>query len=259
MGDNTKLVFGQSNDLEIYHDATDTIITNCTGKLKVLGDKFRFNNAADSESMLIADADAAVKLYYNGSVKMETTNTGMDVTGTVCSTNLNASSVYIGGTTSANQLDNYVEGTFTPAYTAGSGSITLSTADGYYTRIGNLVYVTIKMIASAISSPSGTLVISGLPVTSANNTGGEGIGAVVHKNLVIQTSRTSPYVPFELTGGSADNIPITSVRAHAVVRVVANSTTAKLSYVDNDVSYTDAVASDIAADTEIHASFFYQV
>jgi len=256
--DNTKLVFGQSNDLEIYHDATDTIITNCTGKLKVLGDKFRFNNAADSESMLIADADAAVKLYYNGSVKTETTNTGMDVTGTVCSTNLNASSVYIGGTTSANELDNYVEGTFTPAYTAGSGTITLSTAEGYYTRIGNLIYVTIKMIASAISSPSGTLVISGLPVASANNTGGEGVGAVIHKNLVIQTSRTSPYVPFELTGGSADNIPITSVRAHAVVRVVANSTTAKLSYVDNDVSYTDAVASDIAADTEIHASFFYQ-
>jgi len=256
--DNTKLVFGQSNDLEIYHDATDTIITNCTGKLKVLGDKFRFNNAADSESMLIADADAAVKLYYNGSVKTETTNTGMDVTGTVCSTNLNASSVYIGGTTSANELDNYVEGTFTPAYTAGSGTITLSTADGYYTRIGNLIYVTIKMIASSISSPSGTLVISGLPVASANNTGGEGVGAVIHKNLVIQTSRTSPYVPFELTGGGTDNIPITSVRAHAVVRVVANSTTAKLSYADNDVSYTDAVASDIAADTEIHASFFYQ-
>ena len=177
---------------------------------------------------------------------------------TICSTNLNASSVYIGGTTSANQLDNYVEGTFTPAYTAGSGSITLSTAEGYYTRIGNLIYVTIKMIASAVSSPSGTLVISGLPVASANNTGGEGVGAVVHKNLVIQTSRTSPYVPFELTGGGTDNIPITSVRAHAVVRVVANSTTAKLSYADNDVSYTDAVASDIAADTEIHASFFYQ-
>ena len=177
---------------------------------------------------------------------------------TVCTTNLNSSSVYIGGTTSANQLDNYVEGTFTPAYTAGSGSITLSTADGYYTRIGNLIYVTIKMIASDVSSPSGTLVISGLPVASANNTGGEGVGAVIHKNLVIQTSRTSPYVPFELTGGGTDNIPITSVRAHAVVRVVANSTTAKLSYVDNDVSYTDAVASDIAADTEIHASFFYQ-
>jgi hypothetical protein len=176
----------------------------------------------------------------------------------ICTTNLNASSVYIGGTTSANQLDNYVEGTFTPAYTAGVGSITLSTAEGYYTRIGNLIYVTIKMIASSISSPSGTLVISGLPITSANNTGGEGIGTVVHKNLVIQTLRSSPYIPFKLTGGGTDNIPITSVRAYAVVRVVANSTTAKLSYADNDVSYTDAVASDIAADTEIQASFFYQ-
>ena len=202
-------------------------------------------HTSDTDLMTLSDGAVAIAGNLTGAT-------------TICSTNLNASSVYIGGTTSANQLDNYVEGTFTPAYTAGSGSITLITADGYYTRIGNLVYVTIKMIASSISSPSGTLVISGLPVTSANNTGGEGIGAVVHKNLVIQTSRTSPYVPFELTGGSADNIPITSVRAHAVVRVVANSTTAKLSYVDNDVSYTDAVASDIAADTEIHASFFYQ-
>ena len=201
-------------------------------------------------------SDTDLMTLSNGAMAISGNITGATA---ICTTNLNASSVYIGGTTSANQLDNYVEGTFTPAYTAGSGSVTLSTAEGYYTRIGNLVYVTIKMIASSISSPSGTLVISGLPVTSANNTGGEGIGAVVHKNLVIQTSRTSPYVPFELTGGGTDNIPLTSVRAHAVVRVVANSTTAKISYVDNDVSYTDAVASDIAADTEIQTSFFYQV
>jgi len=200
-------------------------------------------------------SDTDLMTLSNGAMAISGNITGATA---ICTTNLNASSVYIGGTTSANQLDNYVEGTFTPAYTAGSGSVTLSTAEGYYTRIGNLVYVTIKMIASSISSPSGTLVISGLPVTSANNTGGEGIGAVVHKNLVIQTSRTSPYVPFELTGGSTDNISLTSVRAHAVVRVVANSTTAKISYVDNDVSYTDAVASDIAADTEIQTSFFYQ-
>jgi len=200
-------------------------------------------------------SDTDLMTLSNGAMAISGNITGATA---ICTTNLNVSSVYIGGDTSTNELDNYVEGTFTPAYTAGSGSITLSTAEGYYTRIGNLIYVTIKMIASSISSPSGTLVISGLPVTSANNTGGEGIGAVVHKNLVIQTSRTSPYVPFELTGGGTDNIPLTSVRAHAVVRVVANSTTAKISYVDNDVSYTDAVASDIAADTEIQTSFFYQ-
>ena len=224
----------------------------------------RYSDSSTTTKILLQDevikinaghASNEVVKIASGAVTIDGNITGAT---TICSTNLNASSVYIGGTTSANQLDNYVEGTFTPAYTAGSGSITLSTAEGYYTRIGNLIYVTIKIIASSISSPSGTLVISGLPVTSANNTGGEGIGAVVHKNLVIQTSRTSPYIPFELSGGGTDNIPITSVRAHVIARVVANSTTAKLSYVDNDVSYTDAVASDIAADTEIQASFFYQ-
>ena len=260
----------------IGHTSDTDLMTLADGVLTVSGRLDAANDIKVDAIRRYSDSSTTTKILLNDEViklnaghasnevvKIESGAVTIDgnITGatTICSTNLNASSVYIGGTTSANQLDNYVEGTFTPAYTAGSGSITLSTADGYYTRIGNLVYVTIKMIASAISSPSGTLVISGLPVTSANNTGGEGIGAVVHKNLVIQTSRTSPYVPFELTGGSADNIPITSVRAHAVVRVVANSTTAKLSYVDNDVSYTDAVASDIAADTEIHASFFYQV
>jgi hypothetical protein len=263
------------NGTTIGHTSDTDLMTLADGVLTVSG---RLDAASDVKTDAIrrySDSSTTTKILLNDEViKLNAGHSSNEVvkiasgavtidgniTGatTICSTNLNASSVYIGGTTSANQLDNYVEGTFTPAYTAGSGSITLSTAEGYYTRIGNLIYVTIKIIASSISSPSGTLVISGLPVTSANNTGGEGIGAVVYKNLVIQTSRTSPYVPFELTGGGADNIPITSVRAHAVVRVVANSTTAKLSYVDNDVSYTDAVASDIAADTEIQASFFYQ-
>jgi hypothetical protein len=263
------------NGATIGHTSDTDLITLADGILTVAGrvdavsdiktDSIRrYSDSSTTTKILLNDeviklnaghASNEVVKIASGAVTIDGNITGATA---ICTTNLNASSVYIGGTTSANQLDNYVEGTFTPAYTAGSGSVTLSTAEGYYTRIGNLVYVTIKMIASAISSPSGTLVISGLPVTSANNTGGEGIGAVVYKNLVIQTSRTSPYVPFELTGGGADNIPITSVRAHAVVRVVANSTTAKLSYVDNDVSYTDAVASDIAADTEIHVSFFYQ-
>ena len=259
----------------IGHTSDTDLMTVADGLLTVTGCLNVSNNVYTNSIRRYSDSSTTTKILLNdevikinaghssnevvkiasGAVTIDGNITGATA---ICSTNLNASSVYIGGTTSANQLDNYIEGTFTPAYTAGSGSITLSTAEGYYTRIGNLIYVTIKIIASSISSPSGTLVISGLPVTSANNTGGEGIGAVVHKNLIIQTSRSSPYIPFELTGGGTDNIPLTSVRAHAVIRMIANSTTAKLSYVDNDVSYTDAVASDIAADTEIQASFFYQ-
>jgi len=81
--DNVKSVFGHGNDLEIYHDATDSVIKSNTAKLKVLTDKYRLNNNADDESMIYAEADAAVKLYYNGGAKIETTNTGIDVTGEV--------------------------------------------------------------------------------------------------------------------------------------------------------------------------------
>ena len=67
--DNTKLVFGQSNDLEIYHDATDSIITNCTGTLKVLGDvsfdggAFIFNESGADKDFRI-EGDTNTHLFF---------------------------------------------------------------------------------------------------------------------------------------------------------------------------------------------------
>jgi len=54
---------------------------------------------------------------------------------------------YIGGTGSANYLDDYEEGTWTPAFQSGQGfgdtsAVTISSVDGYYTKIGSLVTVT---------------------------------------------------------------------------------------------------------------------
>ena len=49
---------------------------------------FRVVNSANSESMIQADNDGAVRLYYDNSNKLATTNTGIDVTGTVTSDGL---------------------------------------------------------------------------------------------------------------------------------------------------------------------------
>ena len=81
--DNVKAVFGQGNDLEIYHDATDSYITSSTNKLKILTDKLRINNAADDESIIDGEADGAVKLYYDGNTRIETTSAGVTVSGNV--------------------------------------------------------------------------------------------------------------------------------------------------------------------------------
>jgi len=70
--------------------------------------------------------------------------------------------VYLGGTGAANKLQDYEEGTFTPSVSAAaSHSIQL----GFYTKVGNLVTVTIK-IECALSS--GSLIVSGLPFVASS-------------------------------------------------------------------------------------------
>jgi hypothetical protein len=51
--------------------------------------------------------------------------------------------LYVGGTTSANLLDDYEEGTFTPTLTVTGTSTSLNDTLGRYTKIGNLVHVEI--------------------------------------------------------------------------------------------------------------------
>ena len=83
----------------------------------------------------------------------------------------------------ANTIDDYEEGTFTTTLVCGtSGTITLNTDHDLlgYTKIGNLVYIQGRIIASAINAPIGSLRL-GLPFTgtvSSENSdlyGGSGV------------------------------------------------------------------------------------
>ena len=77
----------------------------------------------------------------------------------------------VAGNSSSNTLDDYEEGTWTPAYTAATTSPTVAytTTGGFYTKVGRLVTVTGRIrTASVDNSPGGTdaaggLRISGLP------------------------------------------------------------------------------------------------
>jgi len=68
---------------------------------------------------------------------------------------------YLGGTGSANKLDDYEEGTFTVTPTFGtSGSATLSRDLLSYTKIGQVVYITGQIQFNVLSSPTGSLTIN---------------------------------------------------------------------------------------------------
>ena len=71
-----------------------------------------------------------------------------------------------GDTAAANALDDYEEGTFTPTLSSSYYSGTL-TINGYYTKIGNQVFVAVGAKASTSISltTAGSSYISGLPFT----------------------------------------------------------------------------------------------
>ena len=72
--------------------------------------------------------------------------------------------VYLGGTGSANKLDDYEEGTWTPTVTAASGSINaFGGVHGTYTKIGREVSLHFQFGVTDIGSASGNLIVSNLP------------------------------------------------------------------------------------------------
>ena len=81
-GNNNKAKFG-GTALEIYSDGyTSYIKDNADGNLLVYASSF-YLNAANGENLIKALADSAVTLYHNGAAKLDTTSSGVDVTGNI--------------------------------------------------------------------------------------------------------------------------------------------------------------------------------
>lgn len=78
--------------------------------------------------------------------------------------------VYLGGTGSANHLDDYEEGTFTPTLggSTTNPTVTYAIQSGVYTKIGNLVTATVVVGTSANTGGAGSMQIKGLPFNAKN-------------------------------------------------------------------------------------------
>ena len=82
--DNVKARFGTGNDLEIYHSGSNSIIDEVgTGYLQIRSSNNLILKSATDENYINCIANGAVELYYDNSKKLETTSTGIDVTGNI--------------------------------------------------------------------------------------------------------------------------------------------------------------------------------
>ena len=79
-GDNAKLSFGASSDLQLYHDASDSLIANTSGVFFIqnTGDlRIRVDN---TDAAIHCVRNGAVELYHAGTKKLETSSSGATIT-----------------------------------------------------------------------------------------------------------------------------------------------------------------------------------
>jgi len=88
LNDNVRLRAGNSQDFEFFHDSSNSYIKNGTGAIVIQGDNVQFKNAANNATLATFTQGGNNNLRFNGSTKLETTNTGVAVTGAMAATTL---------------------------------------------------------------------------------------------------------------------------------------------------------------------------
>ena len=146
------------------------------------------------------------------------------VSGNIVSTGaLTATGIYLGGTGSANLLDDYEEGTWTPVWSPATGafsSVTYRFQNGVYTKIGNVVYISCQLSSDAITvdTGSGNISIGGLPFTAV---------AVQNSSMAV-----SSVADFAGDFPNAANIAPSSQTLRLFYRTAVNGATSSLNVTD---------------------------
>jgi hypothetical protein len=157
LGDDDKATFGNSNDLEIYHDGSNSYISDVgTGSLRILAQDFRVRTADNAGQIITGFDGGQVNLYYNSDLKLGTTSTGIDVTGTVTADSLTVGAVAYTATdgTAGQVLTTDGSGNATFADAAGGAEPTVISANTSASSGQFLVVDTAGITITLPASPS---------------------------------------------------------------------------------------------------------
>jgi hypothetical protein len=167
--DNGVANFGNSNDLQIYHNGSASVIRDAgTGGLQIDSDSEITLAKSTGENMLVATTDGSVSLYHDNSKKFETLGTGVTVTGTTFTNQLNVSGI----STFNNQVNVFSNVNTTGVITATTFSGNATTAS-YATLSGVSTYSNTSGIAT-YSNIAGIATYSSNSGISTNVIGGVG-------------------------------------------------------------------------------------
>jgi hypothetical protein len=92
--DSAELVFGTGSDFKISHNGSKTKIEDTgTGNLEIRGTNIEFYSGDGGETLAKLTDDGAAELYHNNTKRIETSSTGVDITGSVTADGLISDSI----------------------------------------------------------------------------------------------------------------------------------------------------------------------
>ena len=92
--DSQSLILGTDDDAEIKHTGANLVIRNTTGNIRI--------EPKNGQLAIQSQADANTSIYYSGNKKIETSNTGATVTGTLVATTFSGSGASLTSLPAAN-------------------------------------------------------------------------------------------------------------------------------------------------------------
>ena len=86
--DNEEVRLGDGNDLQLYHNGSQSYVTNNTGNLNLTSAGAVVTKVNTNEDAIVCNANGSVDLYHDNSKKLETASGGVTVTGTLAALSL---------------------------------------------------------------------------------------------------------------------------------------------------------------------------
>ena len=167
LGDNKKILLGEGNDIEIYHTGAVDMIEGKSLYLIQESQNIILRNLAGDEAYAKFFGNGAVELYHNGTKQVETSANGLKISASGKGIDFSAQTATsaTGATTTAEILDHYEEGSWTPVF-QNVNTPTYTTQYGIFTRVGRMVLLHGQISVSSIDTSDGSTVnIGGLPFT----------------------------------------------------------------------------------------------
>ena len=217
---------GNDNTTDLVITATDDIFFNVSG-------------ASNNILQLFGGSSANSQVKFDSPIHPLTDNTRDIGNSTERWKDLYLSGgAYIGGTGSANHLDDYEEGTYTPVLAATGCTFSYSVQLGSYVKIGNLVYLQFNItLSNRTGNLTNTVFIDNIPFLTKNV-----------DNSLYSGGHIGHYFNINLGSGSSIAYQIPAVSTNQI----------ELKEIGDNVGENSIVASELGTNAIIRGSIVYR-